>query len=1035
MPAKESRIEKRTAVTARNPASSRSRVSDVPHLKRKLLYPSRLRTMIDTSEKNFEASIESSLLDSGYRQNSPVNYDRSLCLIPQEVFDFITATQPDEWQKYQQQYGADAEQKLLQRLSQQVKERGTLEVLRQGIKANGCTFKMAYFRPATGLNPDTQKLYAANLFAVVRQLEYSTKTTHSLDLCIFLNGLPIFTAELKNPFKGQTVENAVSQYRTDRDPREPLFALGRCLSHFAVDTDSVYFTTHLQGQKTKFLPFNQGCNFGAGNPPAALGFPTAYLWEEIWARDSVLDLIQNFIQLVNEAEEKDKKKSKKSLIFPRYHQLDAVRRLAADAREKGTGQRYLIQHSAGSGKSKSIAWLAHQLASLHDANNERIFDSVIVISDRRQIDKQLQGDVKQFNQVVGVVENISETSRQLKQALENGKNIIVTTLQKFSVIAAQMTQLSGTHFAVIIDEAHSSQTGESVRHLKTVLSASSLEAAAREEGEEEDLEDRIVAETKKHGRLPNVSYFAFTATPKQTTLELFGTLQPNGNYAAFSLYTMRQAIEENFILDVLNNYTTYKTYFNLLKTVETDPHYDRNKATAVLKSFAELHEHAIEQKIAIIVEHFRDRVASQIGGKAKATIVTRSRLHAARYKLAIDRYLKEKGYPYKSLVAFTGTVKDGGCDFTETSMNTAAAGYSIPEKSTADTFKQDEYRFLIVANKFQTGFDEPLLQAMYVDKKLGGVNAVQTLSRINRVHPGKTETFVLDFANEAEDIQKAFQVYYDRAILSEGTDPNLLYDLQAQLGDFGFYDSSDIDRFAAVYYAPEATQDKLHAVLAPAISRYSQAAETEQFEFRSKLKEWQRLYAFLSQVVTFADADLEKFYEFSRLLLRKLPISRERLPADIQQHIALDSYRIQQTSRGKIKLEEGERELEAQSLKSAIAPEPKELEPLSQIIQQLNQRFGTDFSDSDKVFIEQLETQLDNSATLKASIRVNSPENARLTFDNVVNDKMQEMIEANFKFYKQVNDDLEFAGALLTWLFQRYLDRAKAQPNGESEGA
>ena len=521
--------------------------------------------MIDTSETNFEETIAQSLLSNGYRQRHPKDYDRALCLIPADAFDFIYATQPQEWEKFQQQYGNEAKQKLLQYLTQQVKQRGTLEVFRKGIKANGCTFKLAGFHPASSLNQELQKLYQANIFTIVRQLKYSQKTQHSLDLGIFLNGLPVFTAELKNPLAGQTIEDAIKQYRTDRDDREPLFTIGRCLSHFAVDTDYVYFTPHLQGLKTDFFPFNQGRKLGAGNPPPAFGFATAYLWEQIWLPDSVLDLIQNFVQLVEEEDDTGRKTG--IPIFPRYHQLDAVRRLVADARIKGTGQRYLIQHSAGSGKSKSISWLAHQLATLHDAKNRRVFDSVIVISDRRQLDSQLQRDVWQFNQVVGVVENIDETSRQLQQALEDGKNIIVTTLQKFSAIVAKVSKLSGNRFAVIIDEAHSSQTGESAKNLKSVLSVTSLEAAAREESTEQiDLEDRILAAAKKRGRLPNVSYFAFTATPKPKTLELFGIPQADGKYIPFSLYTMRQAIEENFILNVLNNYTTYQTYFSLLKT-------------------------------------------------------------------------------------------------------------------------------------------------------------------------------------------------------------------------------------------------------------------------------------------------------------------------------------------------------------------------------------------------------------------------------------------------------------------------------------
>ncbi|MCL5959411.1 MAG: type I restriction endonuclease, partial [Chloroflexi bacterium] len=532
---------------------------------------------VDISEKNFEETIEAVLLSEapdsdadraritreerssygyfspgGYSKRKPEDYDRALCLIPKDSLNFIYATQPKEWDRFKQQYDAEARDKFIQRLVHEVRHRGTLDILRRGIKANGCKFQLAYFRPSSGLNAELQRLYEGNLFSVVRQLKYSQKNENSLDLALFLNGLPIFTAELKNPLTGQNVEDAVKQYRTTRDPREALFSFERCLAHFAVDPDLAYVATHLQGAKTVFLPFNQGRGTGAGNPPSLGDFATAYLWRRIWSRDSVLDLIQNFIQVVEEEDDYGRKTGKKSLIFPRYHQLDAVRRLLLDARSTGPGQRYLIQHSAGSGKSNSIAWLAHQLASLHGPDDKRVFDSIIVITDRRVLDRQLQRTVRQFQQTMGVVENIDKTSRQLKTALEDGKNIIVTTLQKFPVIVKEIKSLPGSRFAVMIDEAHSSQSGESTQSLKAVLSAGTLEEAEMEESDaDQDLEDRIAAEVKKRGPLPNVSYFAFTATPKQQTLELFGEKHPDGRFAAFSLYSMRQAIEERFILDVL----------------------------------------------------------------------------------------------------------------------------------------------------------------------------------------------------------------------------------------------------------------------------------------------------------------------------------------------------------------------------------------------------------------------------------------------------------------------------------------------------
>ncbi len=997
----------------------------------------------EISERSFEESIECALLAAGpdacagggwlvseqepsfgeaaaggYRKRRPEDYDRALCLIPRDVVDFIYATQPQEWDRLKQHYGAEVKDRFLKRLSREIEKRGTLDVLRKGVKDVGCKFDLAYFHPASGLNEALQKLYEANLFSVVRQLRYSPKAEKSLDIALFLNGLPIFTAELKNPLTGQTVEDAIRQYRLDRDPREPLLAFRRCLAHFAVDPDLVYVTTHLEGPKTTFLPFNQGKFGGAGNPPVPptrRGYATAYLWERVWSRDSVLELIQHFVHELDVEDENGRKTGRRVLIFPRYHQLDAVRRLVRNAGERGPGQHYLIQHSAGSGKSNSIAWLAHRLSVLHDDADRRVFDSIVVITDRRVLDRQLQRTIRQFEQTSGLVENIDQTSRQLKQALESGKTIIVTTLQKFPMIADQIRELPGKRFAAIVDEAHSSQSGESTKSLKAVLSAASLEEAEIQEGgEEEDLEDRIVAEMRKRGHLPNVSFFAFTATPKGKTLELFGTPRPDGKFEAFSLYSMRQAIEERFILDVLENYTTFKTYWRLLKTIEEDPRYDRSKASYLLRSFVDLHEHAIRKKVEIMVEHFRERVAHRIQGQAKAMVVTRSRLHAVRYKLALDAYVKEKGYPYRALVAFSGTVRDGGADFTETAMN------GFPEAQTAATFRRSEHRFLVVAEKFQTGFDEPLLHTMYVDKKLGGVHAVQTLSRLNRVHPEKHETMVLDFANDADEIREAFEPYYERTLLSEATDPNRLYDLEHRLSAFHAFDSGDLDAFAKVYFRPEARQDQLYAVLAPTVERVVGLSPDERADFRGALDDYVRLYAFLSQILTFADAGLEKLYVFSRLLRRYLPVDREQLPREIQQKIDIESYRLQRIHAGRIPLERGLGEIQPITGERRPGPTEEDLEALSRILRELNERFGTDFTEEDKVFIRQLEDRLAGDEALTKSVRANTPENARLAFDHVVSDRLQDMVDTNFKFYKRVTDDPQFGKFFVDWLFERF---------------
>ena len=973
------------------------------------------------SEKSFEDAIESHVLMAGYLKRDPLhNYDRSLCLDPQLVFDFIIATQPEEWKKLQKHHGKDAKRKFVARVASEIRKRGTLDVLRIGVKDYGCKFKLAYFVPSSGLNEELQKLYEANIFSVVRQVKFSEKTEQSLDLGLFLNGIPIITAELKNPLNGQNVQDAVWQYRRDRSPKEPFLLMGRCLAHFAVDPELIFMTTHLQGVKTEFLPFNKGRDGGAGNPPSMTTYATAYLWENIWAKDSILNLIQHFVFLVEEEDEEGRKTAKKKLIFPRYHQLDSVRRLVDHAKVNGTGHQYLIQHSAGSGKSNSIAWLAHQLSILHDADDKRVFDSIIVITDRRILDRQLQRTIRQFQQTLGVVENIDKTSKQLKKALQEGKTVIVTTLQKFPVIADEIQELPGKRFAVIVDEAHSSQSGESMRSLKQVLSVDSLEEAEKEEGGEvEDLEDRIIAEMKKRGRQPNVTTFAFTATPKTKTLELFGTPATDGTFHPFSLYSMRQAIEENFILDVLENYTTYKAYWRLLKKIQEDPQYDQKKAKYLLKEFVDLHDHTISKKVAIMVEHFADKVAPQINGKAKAMIVTRSRLHAVRYKLQIDKYLKEKGYPFKALVAFSGEVKDGGHSYTESNMN------SFPEAQTAKTFKRAEYRFLIVAEKFQTGFNQPLLHTMYVDKKLGGVHAVQTLSRLNRVHPDKPGTMVLDFANEVDDIQKSFQPYYDRIILTEPTDPNVLYDLQTNLAAFGLYTEDEVRVFAGFYFDKKATQDKLYAIINPVILRFAETQKEEQVNFRSMLTDYVRLYAFLSQILPFQDPDLEMLYVFARLLCRRLPAPPDSLPREIQQNIDMDSYRIQKTSNGKIDLGGGEVELPPMGVTKVHAT-TDEKETLSIIIKDLNDRFGTDFTDDDKLVIEHLEAKLAADPAITASMKANPPDKVRLTFDQKAKDLLQDLIDSNFRFYKKVTDDEPVGKYFLEALFARYLTRSVA---------
>ena len=1001
---------------------------------------------VDVSERALEDAIEASLLQrgmgktaddstadaasGGYRKRQTEDYNRALCLIPKDALDFVLATQPKEWKKLSQHHGDAIRERFLKRLESEIARRGTLDVLRSGIKDMGCRFNLAYFRPASGLNDETRRLYRANIFSVVRQLRYSEKDNKSLDLALFLNGMPIFTAELKNQLTGQTVRDAMRQYQTDRDPREPLLANGRCLAHFAVDTDLVYVTTRLANHKTQFLPFNRGKFGGAGNPPVPPsqdGYSTSYLWEETWAPDSVLDLVRQFIHEVQEDAGHGEKTGKR-LIFPRYQQLDCVRQLVADARRRGAGQRYLIQHSAGSGKTFTIAWLAHQLSTLHDAKDRRVFDSIVVISDRRVLDRQLQAAMRQFEQTLGVVENIDTTSRQLKDALESGKTIIVTTLQKFPVIAREIGELPGQRFALIVDEAHSSQSGEGTQGPRDVLAASSLEEAEAEDASaqtpEEDLDNQVLAQMARRRQPANVSTFAFTATPKPKTMELFGTRRPDGSFDPFHLYSMRQAIEEGFILDVLENYTTYRAYWRLFKKIEDDPRYDKAKAAYLLKSLVDLHPHAIDEKVRIMIEHFTSKSQGEIGGRAKAMIVTRSRLHAVRYKLAVDRHLARLDNPFKALVAFSGTVWDSGRSYTESGMN------GVPESQTAKTFEASECRLLIVANKFQTGFDQPLLHAMYVDKKLGGVNAVQTLSRLNRTHLDKRGTMVLDFANESDDILAAFRPYYGKTALSEAADPNLLYEIQTHLRVFPVYTDEDVKAFTRAYFGDKPTQDRLYAALAPAAERFADLRVEERRDFRGLVTDYVRLYSFLAQVITFLDADLEKLYVFARYLRRRLSVELEELPREIQENVDMESYRIRQTGSGKVALGRNGDKLNPVRTKDQYQSVSR-LEALSLIITDLNERFGLELGPEHRVTLERVMDRLEMDSALRTAARVNTLENVRIAFDYKLEQIIQEIVDTNFDMYKRITDDPDFGDLVKNLLFDHYISAHRSVEDGK----
>lgn len=959
----------------------------------------------------------------GFNSRTSSDYNPELCLINDDLTDFIKATQPKEWKKFVKFNDKESPEVAFTKLvASKIEKKGTIYLLRNGFRASGTKFQLYYPKPRTGLNPERTNKYLANYFSVIRQFYYSRETRQSLDLGIFLNGIPLFTAELKNPMNGQDVEDAIAQYNSDRTPNEPIFAFKRCLAHFAVDPQQVYYTTKITHGKSFFLPFNKGKGGGAGNPTSMPGedYATAYLWKEIWSKDSILDLIQHFIHVLEEEKTepgKNKKMIKEVLIFPRFHQLKAVREMVEHARSSGSGNQYLVQHSAGSGKSNTIAWLAHQLSSLHNSEDENIFDTIIVITDRRVLDKQLRDIILQYERTPGLVEPIGDdkTSQDLKDALENKKKIITTTLQKFPVIAEAMEDFKGSSFAVLIDEAHSSMAGESTRKMNQILSPISLEEAEDSDDiEKEDLTDRIQGIVESRGQLPNVSYFAFTATPKNKTLELFGTKNSARKPEPFSVYTMRQAIEEGFIEDVLENYTTYETYFKLLKNIEDDPAYDQSKASSLLKSFVNLHPHAINQKVEIIAEHFHQYVSHAIGKKSKAMLVTRSRLHAVRFYLSLIKYMEEQGFPYKAIVAFSGTVKDPetGREYTEAGLN------GFPDTQTKEQFKRNEYRFMIVANKFQTGFDQPLLHTMYVDKKLGGVSAVQTLSRLNRTHPEKKGTIVLDFANEAGSIKEAFDPYYEKTFLSETTDKQVPYQLMEDLYDYTLFDELDVDQFAEYYFKKKIKQSKLYGVLEPVKDRYNELGQDEQRDFYRKLRKYVRTYSFLSQILPFNDVALEKFYAFGKYLLRIISFKKEELPREVTQEVDMDSFRIQRMFKGKINLDRGKGEVHPNKL-DGDAKDGGKKESLSEIIKILNERYGTNFTEGDKVLKEIQERVFKDNAVQK-SFEVNTAENARLTFEDKMNEHAKAMIDENFEFFKKYNDDEGFKEALVHMFFNEF---------------
>ena len=882
-------------------------------------------------------------------------------------------------------------------------------------------------------------MYQKNIFSVTRQVHYSIQNEKSLDLVVFINGLPIITFELKNELTKQNVKDAIKQYKTTRDYKEEIFRLARCLVHFAVDTEQVWMCTKLNGENSYFLPFNKGNDEGAGNPPNPSGIKTDYLWKEILTKENITNIIQNYVQLLEEETEKIlpdgkiKKEKVKKMIFPRYHQLDSVKKLLADAKENGAGKRYLIQHSAGSGKSNSISWLAHQLIGLHDNSGlNNVFDAVVVVTDRTILDTQIRNNIKQFAQVEQLVEAITGSSADIKKldststsisksehlklALECGKKIIISTIQTFPNVVEKLEELSGTKFAILIDEAHSSQTGNNAGKLNQTLGKNN-ENESEDEGDDDwTSEDEIIEIIKGRKMLTNASYFAFTATPKPKTLELFGVKHKVGEetkFTAFHLYSMKQAIEEGFILDVLLNYTTYQSHYALLKKIKDDPKYDKKKAQTKLKIFVESNEFSIAKKTAIMINHFMDSVIgnNKINGLAKAMVVTSSRKNAVKYKRAFDEYLTKNSIPFKSIVAFSGEI-DGE---TELSLNSFSSAL-IPEE-----FKKTEYRFLIVANKYQTGFDQPLLHTMYVDKKLGGVSAVQTLSRLNRTKSGKNDTYVLDFANSTDEIKNSFEPYYKTTILGEATEPQKLFDLQNNLDNYQVYTKEQVIDFSDKMIA-KVSVDQLHIILDLVANVFRNSLdEKSQDDFRAKCKTYVRLYVFLAQIVPFENPYLERLYIFLNHLQNKIQKEATDLAQGILDNIDMESIRFKKTGETNIKLQQGDELMPSQEVSSTVA-EP-ELEPLSNIIKVFNEKFGTTFTNEDKVrkmtteLMQDVISDVDAMENINASLKNNDIQNAQITFTVVLGNKIQGHIDSDFEFYKEWTEKPEFKNFFVETMF------------------
>ena len=943
----------------------------------------------------------------GYVEGDPRDYDRDHTVDLDKLLTFLRATQPEKVEQLVLGEDGGGRRRFLARLQSEVSKRGVVDVLRGGVRHGPASVDLFYATPSPG-NEKARALFEANIFSVTRQLRYNRDSTavDFLDLALFVNGLPVATFEIKNRLTRQTVEDAVEQYRRDRDPRELLFQFGRCLVHFALDEEEVRFCTHLRGRESWFLPFNKGWNDGAGNPPNPDGVKTDYLWREVLTRESLADIIENYAQIVEEKDDRRRGPGRKrrTQIFPRYHQLDAVRKLLTDARKNGPGERYLVQHSAGSGKSNSIAWLVHQLVGL-EKDSHTVFDSVVVVTDRRILDRQLKATIRQFAQVSATI-GATERSADLRRFLAGGKKIIITTVQKFPFVLDEIgDEHRGRSFAIVVDEAHSSQGGRIAAAMGRVLGGERVD-------EEETPEDAVNRAMEERKMLTNASYFAFTATPKRKTFQMFGEeYEEDGekHWRAFHTYTMKQAVEEGFIVDVLGNYTPVMSYYHLIRSAEDDPEFEVKTAQKKLRRYVEGHEYAIRHKAEIMVDHFHEQTLAKnkVGGEARAMVVTSGIERAIRYFYAIREYLEERKSPYKALVAFSGEYEWGGAPVTETTLNGFPSG-QIPAR-----FREEPYRFLVVADKFQTGYDEPLLHTMYVDKPLSDIKAVQALSRLNRAHPKKHDTFVLDFYNDAETIRKAFEPYYRTTILSQEIDPDRLHNLKDDLDLHQVYSSEEVERLVELYL-DGAERDLLDPILDFCVTRYVEELEEEdQVDFKGKSKTFVRLYDFLGTVLPYTNADWEKLFIFLTFLVPKLPApSGEDLSQGILEVIDMDSYRTEAQASISIALADKEGEIGPIADGGGGGWSEPETDRLSNILRDFNDLFGNvEWKDADKIgrmITEEIPAKVSKDDAYRNAARNSDKENARIEHNRALQKVILDLSSDHNELLKQFYDDPSF---------------------------